>query len=138
MTMFSDEELLAYADEHLDEQTASLIETELRINDDLSDRLQLLLRGRDQGELSVGEVWKHGRLSCPERSELSLYLIQAVEPKRQEYLRFHLETVGCVYCRAELEELKESARGLDEGDSSAQRRERLFASSAGLLKRDSQ
>jgi len=130
----SDEELLAYVDEQLETQLATGIEGQLRENPTLQQRLRTLLSSRDEGEVSIGEVWRHERLSCPSQTELGLSLVDAVDPALGDYIRFHVEEAGCVYCRAQLEEMRESTRVSAEQDQQ-RRRESLFASSAGLLSR---
>ncbi len=133
MSTISDEDLLAYADELLNLVTASTIEAELRKDSSLRERLQTLLEGRDSGSISIGEVWRHGRMTCPVRSEMGLYLMNALEAERIDYVTFHLETIGCAYCHATLAELKTAAESLELNAQDSQRRERLFASSAGFL-----
>ena len=128
----TDEELLAYVDEQLAPQLAAAIERQLRQRSELQSRLQTLLASRDEGQVSVGEVWRHARLSCPTQTELGLFLVDAVEPALKDYINFHTEEAGCVYCRAQLEEMRESTRVSAEQEQQ-RRRESLFASSAGLL-----
>ena len=135
MHTISDEELLAYADELLEMELSVQIESMLRSQQSLQERLRTLLEQRDQGNLGVGDVWRHARLSCPKRSELGLYLIKAIEKEYQDYILFHLQQVGCSFCLATLEEMQ-AASTLDDIDHAAiKRREQLFASSAGLLRK---
>lgn len=135
MNTISDEELLAYADELLDTELSAQVESMLRGESSSRERLRKLLEQRDQGNLGVGDVWRHARLSCPKRSELGLYLIKALEAEYQDYIEFHLTEVGCSYCQATFEEMQ-AASIVDEIDHEAiKRREQLFASSAGLLRK---
>jgi len=132
----SDEDLLAYADELLPVDAAVQLEAQLREDAVLRDRMQRVLDQRDSGAVSVGEIWRHERLSCPSRSELGLYLMQALERQRADYIAFHLNTVGCAYCEATFAELQAAVAELDDNPQDSRRREQLFASSAGLLKKD--
>ncbi|MCG6157812.1 hypothetical protein [Rubinisphaera margarita] len=132
----SDEDLLAYADELLPVDAAAQLEARLRDDAALRERLQNVLDQRDSGALSVGEIWRHERLSCPTRSELGLYLMRALERQRADYVSFHLKTVRCAYCEATFAELTAAAAELDDNPQDSRRREQLFASSAGLLKND--
>jgi hypothetical protein len=85
---------------------------------------------RDRGEHSIGAIWRRKRLTCPTREQLGSYLLGVVEPDYQDYLDFHLYTIGCAYCLANLTDL----RGQQEAAPQAQeRRRRYFESSAGLL-----
>ena len=60
----------------------------------------------DRGEHSVGAIWRRERLSCPSREHLGQHLLGAAPPGLAEYVEFHLETVGCPYCLANLDDLK--------------------------------
>lgn len=129
----SDEELLAYADEVLISDQSALVEQQLREDETLRSRLTELLEKRDQGNLSLGDLWRHHRLSCPSQTELGLFLVGANKPELADYIRFHIEVVGCVYCQAQLSEMRETTR-VNQADLQQKRRDTLFASSAGLLK----
>ena len=135
MITISDEELLAYADELLETELSAQIETLLRNEQPARERLRNLLEQRDQGNLGLGDVWRHARLSCPQRSELGLFLMNALEQDYQDYISFHLNEVGCSYCQATLEEMQSSTTVDSNEQSTTQRREQLFASSAGLLRK---
>lgn len=133
---YSDDELLAYLDEQLSVQRMALIEGDLRQSPPLRNYLAGLLRIRDSGEHTVGEVWRRGRLSCPSRPQLQAFLAQALEADWLNYVDFHLHTVGCRYCLANLEDL--AATGSPATGSPAttteQRRKKFFQSSAGRLR----
>jgi hypothetical protein len=60
----------------------------------------------DRGEHSVGAIWRRERLSCPTREQLGQHLLGAAPPDLGDYIEFHLETVGCPYCLANLDDLK--------------------------------
>jgi hypothetical protein len=51
------------------------------------------------------------------------------------YLDFHLEQIGCAFCRANLEDLRQQQ--LELPDAKKTRRRRYFQSSAGYLRHDS-
>jgi len=126
-------ELLAYADEQL--PAARLIELEklIRETPELQQRLATLLAERDAGTLSLGQVWRQRRLSCPSTEQLQQFLQQALSPEWTDYIRFHLETVGCAYCEAELEYLRSRTR--QDEQQAGLRRRKIFESSAGYFKK---
>jgi hypothetical protein len=93
----------------------------------------MLVRERDQGGFTVGEVWRRGRLSCPTRSQLGAYLLHAIEDGPREYIDFHLQTVGCRVCSANLADLQQATAAASEKQ---RRRRKYFQSSAGYLRRD--
>ena len=48
-------------------------------------------------------------MSCPTRDQLGGYLLEAGDPELLEYIRFHLEEIGCPYCQANLDDLRKMA-----------------------------
>ena len=129
---FSDDELLAYLDEMLPVERASECEAELRDSTELRQRLLLLMRRRDQGAHSVGEIWRRERLSCPSRSQLGSWLVGALADDWIDYIEFHLKTIGCRACAANLEDLRQSQEHAATGVQ--ERRQKFFESSAGVLR----
>lgn len=130
---FTDAELLAYLDEGLPVERMTAIEAALRGSADLQMRTAKL---RDQRELqghTVSEIWRRERLSCPTRHQLGSYLLGALESDLAQYIVFHLETVGCRYCTANLDDLRQS--GQSNSTETAQRRQKFFQSSAGHIRK---
>lgn len=128
----SDTELEAYLDEVLPVELMSLIEERLRSDTELSGRLARIVGRRDAGVHSLGAIWRRARVSCPSREDLGSYLLRALSDDVMQNMTFHLETVACRYCLANLEDLKlQAAPAIAEVES---RRRRYFHSSAGLLK----
>lgn len=126
---FTDDELLAYLDEQLPVERAAELEGVLRGSAELQQRVALLVRRRDQGGHTVGEIWRREQLSCPTRSELGSWLLGALDDGPTEYIEFHLRSIGCRVCQANLEDLRQS-----QADSGAtRRRQKFFESSAGGL-----
>ncbi len=132
-TSFSREELLAYLDEQLPSARMAVIEHSLRESEPLCRELAVLARERDQGGFTVGEVWRRERLSCPTRSQLGSFLLEVLDTGPQDYVRFHLETVGCRVCAANLADLQQATTPAPEKQ---RRRRKYFDSSAGYLRRD--
>ena len=132
MTSFSDAELIAFLDEALLPARSAELEQQLRDDPDLRGRL-VELRGRESAGLhSIGSIWRRNRLSCPSRDDLGQFLLETLEPEQADYIRFHLTDVGCRYCHANLDDLKDSHQT---ADTSPQRRQRYFQTSAGYLKK---
>jgi hypothetical protein len=128
---YTDAELLAYLDESLAVERMAAIEQALRGSDELRKRTAGLLRRRDQGAHSVGESWRRWRLSCPTRHQLGSYLLGAVDAGWADYLNFHLQTVGCRFCAANLEDLRQALAATPEVQ---RRRQKFFESSAGRVR----
>lgn len=131
---FSDDELLSWLDEQLPVDRLAELEQEMRDSEPLRHRMANLIRKRDQGEHSVGEIWRRNRLSCPDRETLGSWLLETLDDSLMSYIEFHLKTIGCRFCNASLEELEAAQSEAD--STSHHRRRRFFESSAGLLRRD--
>ncbi len=129
MTAFTDEELLAYVDESLPVARSAEIENQLRGSETLRSRLSSLMAVQDQGGRTVGEIWRRGRISCPSRTLWIAFHDGEIGETLRRYLQFHLQTIGCRYCAANLADLMSSE------DAAAQsRRQKIFQTSIGRLK----
>ena len=125
-------ELEAYLDEALPADEMARIEDRLRGDDRLLAALATIHARRDAGVHSLGEIWRRHRLTCPDREQLGNYLMGLLAVDETDYLRFHLEEVGCRFCQASLSDL-ESRHAATEPPIQ-QRRRRYFESSAGYLR----
>jgi len=126
----TDGELLAYLDEQLPAAQAAHVERELRTSSVLRQQAALLIRRRDQGGHTVGEIWRRQRLSCLSRGQLGGYLLGTAADDLADYIEFHLRTIGCRICEANLHDLRESSRRTPDA---SRRRRKFFESSAGNL-----
>lgn len=80
-------------------------------------------------EATISRVWRQHRLSCLKRSTIGSYLLGVLEEPWLSYTAFHLETVRCLMCRSNLDDLAaESAETARMGVH-----ERMFQSSVGFL-----
>ena len=131
MADFTREQLAGYLDDALSEVETAQAEQALRQSEGLRQQLRGLMQERDRGEHSVGAIWRRQRLSCPSREELGSYLLGALEPDHQEYLEFHLKTIGCSFCLANLADLESLQK--EPATKVKERRRRFFESSAGFL-----
>ncbi len=132
--IYSREELLSYLAEQLPAERMAVIEHSLRESESLRHDLALLACERDQGGFTVGEVWRRERLTCPTRSQLGSFLLGALDEGPRDYITFHLETIGCRVCSANLADLQQATAPAPEKQ---RRRRKYFDSSAGYLRRDS-
>ena len=102
MAHFTREQLAGYLDDALSEIETAQVEQTLRQSEPLRQELRSLMQESDRGEHSLGAIWRRQRLSCPTREQLGSYLLGALEPERLEYIQFHLDTIGCSFCLANL------------------------------------
>jgi hypothetical protein len=131
MAEITRQQLHAYLDDALTDAEMARIEQELRQSDGLRDQLRAVLQERDRGDHSLGAIWRRERLSCPTREQIGSHLLGALDADLQEYIRFHLETVGCSCCLANLADLQSLRK--EPAAEARQRRRRFYDSSAGYL-----
>lgn len=126
-------DLEAYLDEALPADDMVEIEKLLRDDRELMRQLVAIHARRDSGVYSLGEIWRRHRLSCPTRQQLGNFLLGIAPEAMAHYIAFHLDVVGCRYCRANVTDLEIQQ---SEAQEAAQtRRHRYFQSSAGYLGR---
>ena len=82
----------------------------------------------ESGEHSIGAIWRRERLSCPTRDQLGSFLLKALDDDLETYIEFHLRTIGCPACQANLEDLEKKHAKVDA--PTARRRQRIVNSSA--------
>jgi hypothetical protein len=128
---FTDQQLVAYLDEMLPVDEMAAVEKALRSSESLRNRTAGLSRRRDDGVHSVGEIWRRLRLSCPSRGRLGSYLLGTLDGDLSDYIDFHIRTVGCRICAANLSDIEQAMQ--KNADAPARRR-KYFQSSAGYLK----
>ena len=131
MNAVTREELLAYIDDTLSATETARIEKALREAEPLRQTLRQLIQERDRGEHSVGAIWRRNRLSCATREQLGSYLLAILADEHRLYIDFHITTIGCAYCLANLTDLKRQQQ--EDHDQVKRRRSRYYESSAGLV-----
>jgi hypothetical protein len=131
MTEITRETLRAFVDDALTESETARVEQALRASEPLRKQLQHVIQERERGDHTIGAIWRRARLTCPSREQLGSYVLQVLDPGLQDYIEFHVRTVACAFCQANLTDLQTRQK---EAQSQVQeRRRRIFASSAGLL-----
>lgn len=128
---YTQHELEAYLDESLRPEEMADIERALRASDSLARQLAQISSRRDSGVHGIGEIWRRHRLSCPAREQLGSYLLGALSEENSQYIAFHIETVGCRYCNANLDDLRRQQS--EDSEIVVTRRRRYYQSSAGYL-----
>ena len=129
---FRQGDLDAYLDEALPVEEMTRIEKALRDEPLLARQLAAILARRDSGVISLGEVWRRHRLSCPTRQELGSFLLGVLPDDAAQYVAFHVDLVGCRYCQANVADLKNQQA--EAQAATENRRRKFFQSSAGHLR----
>jgi RNA polymerase sigma factor (sigma-70 family) len=79
----------------------------------------------------LSDIWEFQRFSCPKRSTIGAYLLGTVDDEWHKYIDFHINTLGCRFCRANIEDLKlQNAKKQDK-----QFQARIMESTAGFLQK---
>jgi hypothetical protein len=131
MSDITREKLHAYLDDALTDAETAQVEQALRNSEPLRRTLRQAMQDRDRGDHSLGAVWRRERLTCPSREQLGSYLLQVLDEPLQDYIDFHLKTVACPFCVANLADLQ--ALQKEPVPQAKERRRRYFQSSAGYL-----
>lgn len=129
---FSSYQIDAFLDEALPSDQMADVEKAMRDDEDLKEQIVTMMGKRDAGVHSLGAIWRRHRLSCPSREQLGSYLLGVLESAQADYIKFHVEVVGCRYCTASLEDLSQQASAADVSAQES-RRTKYFQSSAGYL-----
>ena len=77
------------------------------------------------------DIWKLQRFSCPKRSTIGAYLLGTLDKEWRQYVDFHVNTVGCRFCVANLNDLQEQ----NAEKQSRRLQARIMESTAGFLKK---
>jgi hypothetical protein len=111
MPSITREILRDYLNDALPDDELVAVERALRDSAELRAMLQEVLEQEDRGEHTAGAIWRRERVSCPTRDQLGGYLLGAGDPDLLEYVRFHLDEIGCPYCQANLDDLRKMQAG---------------------------
>ena len=83
-----------------------------------------------QSDSLVTEVWEEQRLTCPKRSTIGRHLLGTLDGPWQEHVEFHVNRLGCKFCRANLDDLQKKGKE----EESAVFRDRILHSTIGFFK----
>lgn len=83
-----------------------------------------------QFENLLTDVWEYHRFSCPKRSTIGGFLLRTLDDEWQRYVDFHLNILGCRFCRANLEDLQSETL-----EHQQQLHSRIMESTVGFLHR---
>jgi RNA polymerase sigma factor (sigma-70 family) len=81
-------------------------------------------------EALLTQTWEALRLSCPKRSTIGAFVLGSLDELWQDYVDFHLHRLGCQFCLANLEDLKQQ----DTQPAASALRDRILESTVGFLR----
>jgi RNA polymerase sigma factor (sigma-70 family) len=76
------------------------------------------------------DIWETERLTCPKRTTLGGYLLNTLDAPWSAYVRFHLDTVGCPFCTANLDDLRKQTQS-----DPRPLRDRILQSTVGFFRK---
>ena len=85
----------------------------------------------EEFENLLTDLWENYRFSCPKRNTIGAYMLGTLEPDWHQYVEFHLNTLGCRFCRANLDDLQSQSRETQQEAFQA----RIMESTVGFLHR---
>jgi hypothetical protein len=106
MAPITREVLRDYLHDALPDVELAAVERAVRASAEVRALLEEVMAQEDRGEHTVGAIWRRERVSCPTRDQLGGYVLEAGDPELLDYVRFHVEEIGCPYCQANLDDLK--------------------------------
>lgn len=80
-------------------------------------------------------LWADFRPSCPKRTTLGKFQLGTLGPAWDDYVAFHVESLGCQFCSASLDDLTELAAESEAG-SAPSLRDRIMESTVGFFQPD--
>ena len=83
----------------------------------------------EAADSQLTEIWEDLRLSCPKRTTIGRFVLGTLAPPWQDYIDFHLNKLGCRFCRGNLEDLAEESK-----EKPKATRDRIFQSTVGFLR----
>jgi RNA polymerase sigma factor (sigma-70 family) len=95
-------------------------------------REKLLRSGGEESEPSdsmLTAVWEQQRFTCPKRSTIGRFLLGTLEEPWNEYVDFHVNKLGCKFCRANVEDIQ---KGTEAEQKKVQ--QRIFESTIGFFR----
>jgi RNA polymerase sigma factor (sigma-70 family) len=77
------------------------------------------------------DLWEFHRFSCPKRNTIGAYMLGTLDDEWQPYVDFHLNVLGCRFCRANLDDLESQSQESRHEQFQA----RIMESTVGFLHR---
>jgi hypothetical protein len=129
---YTQAELEAFLEGSLSPEETAAIEKQMRDDQEMLNQLAAVNGRKNAGLHSLGAIWRRHRIGCPTREQLGSFLLGTLEESMLEYVHFHIERVGCSFCQANLDDMRQ--RHVEATESRTSRQRKYFDSSAGYVK----
>lgn len=81
-------------------------------------------------DMLLTRLWEQHRPSCPKRSTLGKWLMGTLDAEWDQYVAFHVDTLGCQFCQANREDLQADTAPVEANSS----HQRIMQSSIGFFR----
>lgn len=117
---------------NIDEKTVALVKHRSlkQVRSQVERKKVAIGPASEEFEGLLTDIWEYHRFSCPKRSTIGGYLLKTLEDAWQRYVDFHLNVLGCRFCRANLEDLENETT-----EHAQQLQARIMESTVGFLHR---
>jgi len=117
---------------NIDEKTVALVKHRSlkQIRSSVERKKVAVGPASEEFENLLTDIWEYHRFSCPKRSTIGGFLLTTLEDGWQRYVDFHLNVLGCRFCRANLEDLESET-----AEHAQQLQARIMESTVGFLHR---
>ena len=85
----------------------------------------------EEFENLLTDLWEYHRFSCPKRSTIGAFMLHTLDDDWHKYVDFHLNVLGCRFCRANLDDLESQSQEAQQEVFQA----RIMESTIGFLHR---
>jgi hypothetical protein len=129
---FSDARLLAYVEERLSIADTIRLEKSLDADEQLKTDLCRVSGQHVTGELTLAAIWRDFQVGCLNHEQLAAYVRHQLGGGLADYVRFHIDEVGCRVCEARLDELTRLTNN-SANEQATPLASKCFNSSVGLI-----
>lgn len=118
---------------NLDEKAVALIKHRSlkQIRENVTRQKVPAAPSAEEFENLLTDLWEYHRFSCPKRSTIGAFMLQTLDEDWYKYVDFHLNVLGCRFCRANLDDLESQSRESRQEQFQA----RIMESTIGFLHR---
>jgi RNA polymerase sigma factor (sigma-70 family) len=85
----------------------------------------------EEFENLLTDLWEYHRFSCPKRNTIGAFMLHTLDDDWHKYVDFHLNVLGCRFCRANLDDLESQSQEAQQDAFQA----RIMESTIGFLHR---
>ncbi len=110
------DQILQYLDGVLEKGGTEEKRIEARLKESPTDRefFEAVRQEIETQNLSIALVWRQEGISCPHRDILEGHHYGSLSAEESDYIRFHVERIGCQACAASLDDIRAKDKSFEE------------------------